>query len=782
MTTTRDIGTTLLTSLTRSSFDIGNMSKVLAEANVAGARAIVERGQERNSVELNALKFLETNLNAFKTHLTDLSSPALFSHRTATSSAESVVSVTASSHSTIATYQVESLQLAQAHTLVANQSYSSPSATISSGTLNITIAGNTHSIVVDASNNTLEGLQKIINNSDHGITASIIHNGGSYQIMFSSKESGSASEISISGLPDFDVGGLTTTSSGQDAVMVLNGLTVSSTTNTFDRVLDGMTFTLNSADVGSPKTVRVGQDGQAVIDAVTNFVNVYNQLGSILSELSQHDKSGLTSQQLESEEFAFYGDLAGNSMLRTVQEEIRNSLSGAITGISGNINYLAMVGITFDRQGLMELDSTKLQNVINTNMQAVSNLFSKGGISEDPLVNFLTGSEQTQTGNYSLNITQLAERATVSGAAATVTTDERIAGDRILNSQNALIIGAGASFDLSLGGGAAQAINLNALAGSFATKSDLSTAIQTQIDNTIGAGLVVFAYDSSQSRFELTAATGQGATNMANVTGFSNQGFSSLNYVGEGLIDLSAATATFSVVVNESVSSAISIAQGRYTLSELADRMSSSINSNSDIEASGAAVSVSINAGALEVTSTQFGVFSKIEISGFANFTNGGFAANLADTGLNVDGTLTTAAGTLNIGVHVSSQDGRVVKISDFAIIAGQAADVRGMQFEVLGGAIGNRGTLDYAQGFASKLNDTIAAFFDEDSGIISQRLISLVSSSERLEERSERLDLRFERQEMKYRMQFAVLQSIIASSQATRDHLTAQFNPPSRG
>lgn len=780
MTTTREIGTTLLTSLTGSSFDIGNMSKIMAEANVAGPRAILERNQERTNVELDALKFLKGNLTAFKTHLTDLTSPALFSNKTATSSAESVVSVVASSHSAVANYQVESRQLAQAHTLVANKTFSSPSATVSSGTLDITMAGQTKSIVVDSSNNTLEGIQKIINNGDYGIVASIINNGGSFQMMFSSKESGSASEMSVSGLSDFDVGGLTTTSSGQDAVMVLNGLTVTSSTNTFDNVINGMTFNLNSVDVGNPKAIKVGQDSQAVMDTITNFVNVYNQLGTILSELSKHDTSHLSQQERESEEFSFYGDLAGSSMLRSVRAEIQGSMSGVITELSGNINSLSMVGISFGRTGEMELDSAKLQNVINTDMHSVSNLFAKGGNSNDPLINFLAGSDRTMAGNYSLDITQLAERATVSGGATTVTTDERVAGDRIVNSQNALILGSGASFNLSIGGGAVQSINLNALAGSYATKDDLSASIQAQIDVVVGAGIVSFSYDASQSRYELTAAAGEGSLVMTDISGLSNQGFSLGSYAGEGLIDLSAAPASFNIVVDGSVSSNVSIAQSLYTQSELAERISSSINANSDVKTAGAAISVSVNAGAIEITSSRFGALSNVEITNFSHFDNAGFNANLLDTGLNVDGTLTTNGGTLNIGAYASSEDGRIVKISDFAAISGGIiADARGLQFEVIGGALGARGDLSYSQGFASKLSDTIKAFFEEDTGIVSQRIDSLSSRNKEFEERNERLDLRFEKQEMRYRMQFAVLQSIMASAQATRDQLTAQFNPP---
>ena len=787
MATTSDVGSTLLTSLTGSSFDIGNISKVMAEAEVAGPRAIIEKNQEKTNTELDALKYLETNLTAFNTYLTDLSSPDLFTNKSATSSAEGVVTVSAQNTAAIASYQIESQQLAQAHTLVANKTYASPSDTISTGTLSISIGGNAQDIWVDSSNNTLEGLQKVINNGDYGVTASIINNAGSYQMMFSSEDSGAASEMTISGLADFDTNGLTTTSNGQDAVMVLNGLTVTSSTNTFDDLIEGVSFTLNSADVGAPKTVSVGQDADAVMETVTSFVDVYNQLDTILDELSKYDKSDLTQAELDSEEYAYYGDLAGSSMLRTVRSDIKESLSGAIEEISGNYNSLGVVGLSFDRKGALELDSDKLRNIVENDMQAVGDLFAKGGSSDDPLINFLAGTEKTVTGSYELNITQLAERATVSSGATspmTLSNDERVAGDKILDSAGALTIGAGATFDLTIDDGVNPAttntIDLSLDAGSFATKEDLATAVQSRIDAQFGANVASFLYDASQARFEITANSGEGAVDMSAISGMSNLGFNSTSYSGAQSIDLSANDAKFNIEVDESVSTAITVGSGRYTQDELATQMANNINANTDVKAAGASVSVSVNAtsGELEVSSNRFGGFSKVDMSGFANFANAGFSEDLNDTGLNVDGTLTTDAGTLNIGAYATSEDGRQIKVSNFAVVGGEAADVRGLEFEVLGGSTGVRGNLTYAQGFASRLSETITNFFDKDTGLVSQRISSLNDKNDDYTKRNEKLDSRYEKQELKYKLQFAALQSIMSSAQATRDQLSAQFNP----
>ncbi|MBN2864664.1 MAG: flagellar filament capping protein FliD [Thiotrichales bacterium] len=771
-----EIGTTLLNTLTNSTFDIGNMAKVLAEADVSGSKAILERNQTKVSTELDALKYMETNLAAFSSYLTDLSSPDLFSQRSSVSSDEGVVTMTATNTAAIASYQVESRQLAQANTLVANTTYGSASDTISSGTLDIVVAGQTQSIIVDASNNTLEGLQNVINSGDYGVTASIINNAGSYQMMFTSKQTGAAGEISVSGLPDFDASGYTTTAEAQDAVMVLNGLTITSASNTFEDVIDGVTFNLNSAAVGSPKTLSISQDSEQVSETITSFVGVYNQLQTILDELGKYDKSDLTEAELESEEFAFYGDLAGNSLLRSVQSQIESSLSGAITELNSSYNTLSSVGITLNREGVLQLDETLLNNVMQTDMQALSNLFSKGGSSSDPLINVTGGSDRTQTGSYALDITQLAERASVTGGAVVLSTDEKVAGDRVVDSAAALTIDAGASFDLDIGG-TSNTISLAGLAGTYATKEEVATAIQGQIDSAFGGGVASILYDATQSRFEIAAAVGEGSASLSNVTGMSNQAFNNDSYTGQALIDLSAAPATFDVKVNDSVSATATLATGRYTLDELGRAMATAINTNSEVQAVGAEVSVSTAGGVLNVSSSRFGIFSSVELTNITNMGNAGLTTDLTDIGQNVDGTITTDSGILNIGAYASSEDGRKVKVSDFAVIAGEEAEVRGLEFEVLGGVIGARGDMTYAQGFASVMEETIKNLFDEDNGLIAQRIDSLNSKNDRYDEKTKEIDVRYEKMLLKYQMQFSMLQSIISSSEQTRDYLSATFS-----
>lgn len=779
-----EIGTTLLNTLTNSTFDIGNMARTLAEAEVAGPRAIVERNQDKANTELNALNYLRLNLEAFNSYVADLSNPDTFLQKSATSSNDSVVSVTADSDVSPANYQIESRQLAQYHTQVVNKSYSSPFDSIANGTLQLEVGGETHSITVDASNNSLDSLKKYINSGDFGVTASVINNAGSHQLMFTSKQQGAAGEVSISGLAEFDTAGYTTTAEAQDAVMVINGLEVANSSNTFDEVIDGVSFTLNSASAGQNNNITISNDTEGAVESIRTFVEIYNQLDTIRDELGSYDANELTEEQLESDEYQFYGDLAGNSTLKQAMSQINQALVGAIDEIPGNYNSLVSVGISKNLDGELELDESVLNEVVNNNFEALKDLFSKGGSSEDNFINVLNGSEETQTGSYQLEVTQLAERAQVVSGAATFdpSGDEKVASDRITDATSALTIDVGAQLNLELDGIAAAPVNLTA--GTFATKDEVAAQIQNDIDAAIGAGVLSFVYDTKQARFEIEALAGDTLDVASSSVGLDNQGFvTGSAYEGEALIDLSSGPLTFDITVDDSDSASISLTAERYTHSELAIAMANAVNNNSIISESGNSISISSDGSAMTIASTRFGAESVVDISNIsAGLGNSGLAVD-SDTGLSVDGTITTATGTLNIGAYADAADGRIIRISDFAVIGSDPAEVRGLEFEVLGGTYTgmvldtDRGDLNFANGFGARLEEAVNGLFDEDTGVIERRMNTLDSKLEEYGEKTQDIDARYAVLEQRYQMQFAMLQSILSQAEATRNQLTAQFS-----
>ena len=145
------------------------------------------------------------------------------------------------------------------------------------------------SITLSSSNNTLEGIRTAINASGAGVTASIVNDGTGtpYRLVLTSDSTGTASAMTVtysgddssdtaSSLFGYDgsTGNMTQTVEALDAELTINGISVTSQSNTVEDALQGVT--LNLSAVGSSQTLTISQDTDAIYDAIESFVSAYN--------------------------------------------------------------------------------------------------------------------------------------------------------------------------------------------------------------------------------------------------------------------------------------------------------------------------------------------------------------------------------------------------------------------------------------------------------------------------------------------------------------------------
>jgi flagellar hook-associated protein 2 len=119
----------------------------------------------------------------------------------------------------------------------------------------------TGSVVIDSTNNTLQGIRDAINNAGLGVTASIVSDGSDkpFHLVLSSTKTGasSAMKISLSGsdgqpadsalndLLAYDVGGtqnLKQNSAAQNTMFSVNGIPITSNSNSVDTAIEGVTL------------------------------------------------------------------------------------------------------------------------------------------------------------------------------------------------------------------------------------------------------------------------------------------------------------------------------------------------------------------------------------------------------------------------------------------------------------------------------------------------------------------------------------------------------------
>lgn len=276
-------------------------------------------------------------------------------------------------------------------------------------------------VTLDAADQSLQGIRDAINKANIGVTATIVSDGGAnpYHLVLTSNKTGEKSSMKISvdgvdGQPadpaiaamlSHDPGGvqgLIQTSAAQDTLLNMNGIDVRSSSTTVTEAVQGVS--LDITGVGST-TLNVTRDTAAVSTAVNNFVKAYNELNKTISSLAGYNAETKTA-----------GVLQGDASVRSIQSQLRRQLGTAVDGLGGKLTTLSQVGITFQKDGNLAVDSTKLNKAINENFADIGGLFAAMGAATDGQIKFEKSGAATKPGTYGVNITSLATQGALTSA------------------------------------------------------------------------------------------------------------------------------------------------------------------------------------------------------------------------------------------------------------------------------------------------------------------------------------------------------------------------------
>jgi flagellar hook-associated protein 2 len=163
---------------------------------------------------------------------------------------------------------------------------------------------------------------------------------------------------------------LTQKDEAQNASLKISGFPVESSTNVVDDAIEGVTINLLKAETGKEFTLDVSFDAASVTTRIQSFVTEYNNMQAQLTKLGNYDAATKTA-----------GPLLGDSLLRSVQQDMRNGLTSPVSGLSGDYTALASIGITTTASGTLELDAAKLNKALADDPDAVAHLFgSENGV------------------------------------------------------------------------------------------------------------------------------------------------------------------------------------------------------------------------------------------------------------------------------------------------------------------------------------------------------------------------------------------------------------------
>ncbi|MGE3296921.1 MAG: flagellar filament capping protein FliD [Porticoccaceae bacterium] len=429
----------MITSLgAGSGIDIESLVSQLVAAEREPAQQRLDRREAGLQAQLSALGTFKAALSSFRTAVGGLAGSALFHGVSAQSSDSKVLSVRADPGATVGSHALEVTQLATAHGLAASAVASKADA-FGTGTLTFRFGttshdpdtgaytgftpnpqATTHTVTIDATNNSLAGIRDAVNRAGIGVNASIIQDGSGYRLVFSAAATGAANSLEISvqetagdntddqGLSRlaYHAGAtqLVQTQAAQDAALRIDGLPIGSAGNSLSGVLDGLDLEL--VGIGSAN-FTVAADQGAATKAIDEFVRVYNALIDNIGALTRVDPG--TGQG---------SVLTGDAMLRSTANRLHALTTGAVPGLAGMHNALASLGIgTNPETGKLVKDEARFASAIAGGLEDIAPLFADAGSASDSLVHYLGAGPATAVGNHELQITRMATRGQLSGGA-----------------------------------------------------------------------------------------------------------------------------------------------------------------------------------------------------------------------------------------------------------------------------------------------------------------------------------------------------------------------------
>lgn len=334
-----------------------------------------------DNTKLSGLGKLMSALTAFQSVAQSLSGSGLYA--SASSSAQNVLTATASSGSANGSYAIKVTQLAHSQNLLSKLQLS-PDAAIGNGvptTLSFdfgTTVGDVFTpnaaaktvklLVIPNGGNNLQGIAAAINSANIGVTAKVTQSADGCALALSSPSGGANSlrigvkgDAALQGLLVYDPAGtkkLTQTAAAQDAALTIDGVALTSSSNTLSKAVAGTTLNLTAA--GST-ILTVTRDASQFSKNVTNLVGTYNTLNASLKGLQQ-------------------GDLKSEGSAARIQSQLSRLFFSASSGSVGN-NYITpgSIGITVQKNGDLAIDAAKLQKALSAAPDGVAKLFTNSG-------------------------------------------------------------------------------------------------------------------------------------------------------------------------------------------------------------------------------------------------------------------------------------------------------------------------------------------------------------------------------------------------------------------
>ncbi len=226
---------------------------------------------------------------------------------------------------------------------------------------------------------------------------------------------------------------------GADAAVRIDGVYSTHATNSVSGAIPGLSLSLTAVTT-EPGVLTVSRNIDAVVSSVKALVSTYNDISAFVTDQSTGGEGSTK-------------PLAGDSTLRSMMSQVRTTMQASLTtGVGGAWSRLGELGIQIQKDGTFELTESTLRSALASDPTAVERLFGVYGTTAGSGLSYLSGSDATATGTYTVAVTTPASVASVLGS-----TNLADGFDAVDDTLTITDLGSGKSYEIALVNGESAA-------------------------------------------------------------------------------------------------------------------------------------------------------------------------------------------------------------------------------------------------------------------------------------------------------------------------------------
>ena len=397
----------------------------IIEASMAVKRIPIDRLENKisqNDTRVAAFNEFKTLLSTLQSAVNGLRSPpgslgalsnvfeqkGVFVSSSTTTPATDILGATATNNAATGKYEIEVLQIAQAHK-VSGSALADASADLEvAETITVGLAGGTTAEIEITAGMSAADVVFAVNavSGTTGVRGSAIKIAdGDYRIVFTAEETNKAIEITgdnggatLAAMNVSADNGATFTTVlqvAQPARLTLDGIAteIERDSNEISDLIGNVTLDLFKAEAGTKITLEIENDLSAAKGQIEAFVGAYNDV-----------KAFLLSQQAVSEdgEISASAILFGDNLLRSLGRDLGIDLAQLVGVDSGSLATLRGVGIELDGDSMLQIDQGKLDANLVDKLDQVRGVFEFGFQSSSLDIRLVSRNKLLDVGTFTI--------------------------------------------------------------------------------------------------------------------------------------------------------------------------------------------------------------------------------------------------------------------------------------------------------------------------------------------------------------------------------------------